>query len=382
MAQVAEQKKGWVEVSADPGKDQTAKIFLHGVLSSDTTGQIWDDLIAYSKVNRPKNVVVDAAGVTYCDGYGVGILIDLKRRLEPAGGTVEINNLAAEFEPLFELFNSENYTDSINSTQEKQPLTDQVGKSVYGIWSDLIAQLAFIGETLVNLIWACKNPHKVRWKDTWRAAEVAGVDALPIVVLIGFLVGFIMAFQSAVPMAQFGTEIFIANLVSLTVLRELGPLMTAIVLAGRSGTAFAAEIGTMKVNEEVNALETMGLDPSRFLVIPRIIAAVAMTPFLTIFANAAGLFGGLLVMMNMGFPPITYYNQIVSMTTISDLMTGLSKSFVFGILVAGLGCMHGLKTGQGASAVGVSTTKAVVSTIILVAIADSIFAVIFYYLGV
>jgi phospholipid/cholesterol/gamma-HCH transport system permease protein len=193
--------------------------------------------------------------------------------------------------------------------------------------------------------------------------------------------GLIMAFQAAIPLRQFGADIFVANLVALAMLRELGPLMTAIILAGRSGSAFAAELGTMKVREEIDALITMGLDPVQFLVVPRVIAAVLMTPLLTVFSNLLGLLGGSVVVLSLGFPLITFFNQVQSAATYGDFTGGLVKSFVFGVLVAAIGCLRGLQTQPSATAVGESTTRAVVSGIILIVITDGIFSVVYYYLG-
>jgi phospholipid/cholesterol/gamma-HCH transport system permease protein len=158
--------------------------------------------------------------------------------------------------------------------------------------------------------------------------------------------------------------------------------MTAVVLAGRSSSAFAAEIGTMKVNEEISALKTMGLQPVHFLVAPRIVAAVAMTPVLTVFANLAGILGGLLVFVSMGYSPVSFYNQMLIAANIEDILSGLVKAFFFGILVAGVGCLRGLQTRSGASAVGDSTTRAVVSSIILIAVADGAFSIVYYALGI
>jgi phospholipid/cholesterol/gamma-HCH transport system permease protein len=222
----------------------------------------------------------------------------------------------------------------------------------------------------------------VRWKDVWHICERAGVDALPIVALISFLLGMILAFQSAVPMKRFGAEIFVADLIGLSMLRELGPLMTAILLAGRSGAAFAAEIGTMHVNQEVDALTTMGLDPVRFLVTPRIIAVLLMTPLLTIFSDLVGLFGGALTMQTFSIPFSTFLKEVDSAVTMTDFMAGFVKSFVFATLVAGIGCLRGLQTAAGASAVGDSATRAVVSGIILLVVVDGIFALAYYMLNV
>jgi phospholipid/cholesterol/gamma-HCH transport system permease protein len=194
--------------------------------------------------------------------------------------------------------------------------------------------------------------------------------------------GLIMAFQAAVPLGQFGAQIFVANLIGLAILRELGPLMTAIVLAGRSGSAFAAELGTMKVREEIDALKTMGLEPVRFLVVPRVIAALVMTPLLTVFADLVGLMGGSVVLLSLGFPLITFFHQLQSAVSYGSPVGGLVKSFFFGIIVAAVGCMRGLQTKSGATAVGESTTSAVVSSIILIVVTDGIFSVIYYYLWV
>jgi phospholipid/cholesterol/gamma-HCH transport system permease protein len=195
---------------------------------------------------------------------------------------------------------------------------------------------------------------------------------LPIVALISFLLGVILAFQSAIPMKKFGAEIFVADLIGLAMLRELGPLMTAILLAGRSGAAFAAEIGTMKVNQEVDALTTMGLDPVRFLVTTRVIAAILMTPLLTLFADLVSLIGGAMTLQSFSIPFVTFIHE----------MAGFVKSFVFAILIAGIGCLRGLQTSAGASAVGDAATRAVVSGIILLVIVDGIFAVLYFFLDI
>jgi phospholipid/cholesterol/gamma-HCH transport system permease protein len=246
---------------------------------------------------------------------------------------------------------------------------------------DMREQLTFMGAAAVALGAGLLNPRRVRWGEMWRTVETAGVNALVIVGMIGFLTGMIMAFQSVVPLEQFGEDIFDVNLVALAMLRELGGIMTAIVLAGRSGSAFAAEIGTMKVNEEIDALTTMGLDPVRFLVVPKLMAAILVTPLLTIYANVIGIFGGLLVVMLFGHPWAAVYNQLTGAVDLSDVFTGIIKSFFFGSLVGGIGCLRGLQTKRGASAVGESTTRAVVSGIFLIIVVDAVFAVVFWAIG-
>ena len=213
-------------------------------------------------------------------------------------------------------------------------------------------------------------------------AEQAGIGAVSIVSLVGFLLGLILAFQSAIPMQRFAAQIFVADLLGISMLRELGPLMASILLTARSGSAFAAEIGTMKVNEEIDALTTMGLAPVRFLVVPRVLAAVAVIPALAMLTNLAGLLGGAVVFRSLGFPLVTYVTRVSDAVTVGDVVGGLVKAMVFGVIVAGVGCLRGLETGEGAQAVGRSTTSAVVSGIILIAAVDGIFAVFFYALGI
>jgi phospholipid/cholesterol/gamma-HCH transport system permease protein len=242
--------------------------------------------------------------------------------------------------------------------------------------------ITFIGELSAALFYALLRPHTVRWRDVWRVCERVGVDALPIVALISFLLGMILAFQSAVPMKRFGAEIFVADLIGLSMLRELGPLMTAILLAGRSGAAFAAEIGTMRVNQEVDALTTMGLSPVRFLVTPRIIAALLMTPLLTLFSDLVGLLGGALTMQSFSIPLVTFLKQVDSAVTMTDFLAGFVKSFVFAVLIAGIGCLRGLQTKAGASAVGDAATRAVVTGIILLVVVDGVFAIAYYLLDI
>ena len=199
---------------------------------------------------------------------------------------------------------------------------------------------------------------------------------------MGFLIGLILAFQSAAQLKMVGAEVFVSDLVAVSVVRELGPLMTAILIAGRSGSAFAAELGTMKVNEEIDALTTMGLAPVRFLVVPRVIAGVLVTPLLTLYFDFLALAGGALVVASFGYPLITFSHHVRNALTVTMFVSGFAKTFVFGLLIAGTGCQRGLETGTGAVAVGISTTRSVVSGILLTILADGVFAVAYYSMGI
>ena len=367
---------------------------LTGRLDAQTIPSLWERCREALQQRTAQRVVVDAAGISYCDGAGVAMLLDLRGDLGrdacgnagAASGTntgrVEIRDLPEVYRRLLELFGSEPLPLLERAKPQPSCLPVDVGRTAVGLWKDLRNLVSFVGELGAALAYAARHPRGVRWRDALLAAENAGVNALPIVFLISFLIGLIMAFQSAIPMRQFGAEIFVADLVALSMLRELGPLMTAILLAGRSGSAFAAEIGTMKVNEEINALTTMGLDPVRFLVVTRVLAAVFVTPLLTMFANLAGLLGGAVVFVSLHFPLVTYVNEVLAAVRLGDLTGGLVKSVAFGVLVAGIGCLRGLQTRTGASAVGLSTTRAVVSGILLIVLADGLFSVLYYHLGI
>lgn len=353
-----------------------------GRLESTTTGPVWRQAMQVLEREKVPRVILDASRLTYCDGAGVALLLQLRRHQLKTGGELEIHDLQKPFERLLDLYGRTGPEMSVSSPAESHSFVEQIGRASVKIWKDVRILIGFVGELSVGLVNAATHPRRIRWKDALLTAERAGVNALPIIALIGFLLGLIMAFQAAIPMRQFGAEIFVANLIGLSMLRELGPLITAILLAGRSGSAFAAELGTMKVREEIDALTTMGLDPLRFLAVPRVIAAVAMTPLLAVFANLFGLIGGAVVMLSLGFTLTTYVNQILLSADVGDLLGGLFKSVVFGLVVAAIGCLRGLQTKTGASAVGISTTRAVVSGIVLIAIVDGIFAVVYYSLGI
>jgi phospholipid/cholesterol/gamma-HCH transport system permease protein len=352
-----------------------------GPLDSKTTGLAWRTALHSLQLANPRRVIVDAARLTYCDGAGAALLLELHRRQRRGHGSFEIRSLDPAYQALLDLYGRSDGQSPEPAMPAATPI-EQIGRATVALGNDIVVLIAFVGELCAALGRAFRHPGLVRWRDAWLTAELAGVNALPIVALLGFLLGLIMAFQAAIPMRQFGADLYVANLIGLSILRELGPLLTAIILAGRSGSAFAAELGTMKVSEELDALTTMGLEPVGFLVVPRVIAAVAMTPLLAIFAGVFGLIGGAVVMLSLGFPLVTYMNQVQAAVTVGDMIGGLGKSFVFGIVVAAIGCLRGLQTKSGASAVGESTTRAVVSGLVLITLVDGVFAVIFYALGI
>ncbi|MFN0069252.1 MAG: MlaE family lipid ABC transporter permease subunit [Limisphaerales bacterium] len=348
---------------------------LAGRLDVNSAGAVWGEALALAR-RSPAPAAVDASAVEYLDGAGAALLVALR-----SGGTgaLEVRGLAPEWQRLFDLYNP---TEPLPhpAAPVPMPVAAQVGQAALDMARDAREEVSFVGEAASQAVAVLRRPRSLRWHDVTLVAERAGADALPIVGLVSFLIGVVLAFQSAMPLRQFGADIFVPSLVAFAVLRELGPLMAAIMLAGRSGSAFAAEIGTMKINSELSALQVMNLDPVRFLAIPRLLAGLVVAPLVTLFANLAGLLGGAVVFVGIGFPLFTYWNQIQTFVGLNSLMVGLLKSLFFGLIVAGVGCLRGFQTAKGPSAVGLSATSAVVTSILLIVVADGVFALIFYQL--
>ena len=248
-----------------------------------------------------------------------------------------------------------------------------LGEATYKFNEDIKNFLGFIGELFSAIYSSIRHPGKVQWTETLYYMDKTGADAVPIVFLLCFLMGAIMAFQGIVQMGRFGLSVYVANLVGLSIVKELGALMVAIICIGRAGSAFAAEIGTMKVSEELDAMETMGLDASRFLVIPKIIALVCVMPLLTIIGDVAGVLGGMVVCVLEGGVSVNeYYLGTIYAVSTSDMFEGIIKSFVFAILIASIGCLRGFEAENDAKGVGKATTSSVVSGIFLIVVADAI----------
>lgn len=366
-------------ISSDSGLLQYS---IKGSLDSNTLEEFWEKTEDIIKQYEPKNIVVDAGELTHCNTVGTTYFINLKKYSEEFEYNYEVKNLPEEFNKLLNLFSSYDPTEEIKDDEDQLNLVENIGKSAATAYDDNVSFVSFIGETSLGFVKYFTDPSKVRLKDILVVCEKVGVNALLIIALINFLVGLVIAFQSAIPLAQYGGTVFVADLLVLSVFKELGPLMTAIVVNGRTSSAFAAEIGTMKVNEEIDALTTMGIDKIRFLVMPKFIGTLAMLPVLTLFGILFALLGGLVVFLTLGFPPITYLNQMTNAASYVDLGTGLFKTIFFALIIAGVGCYEGLRTKSGASAVGDSTTKAVVGGLILIVLVDGVFGVIYYFLGI
>ena len=362
--------------------DSGVRLVLGGRLDRDATAAIWPEATGKLRRSKASRAVVQAGDVTYCDGAGIALLVEFKHIQTESGGQFEIEALAERFRQLMALFETDHLAEPPQKPGPVTHFVQSVGSQSIEAAHGGIELVSFVGEVVAKLARTARHLGSLRWRDTFVIAEKAGANAVSITALLGFLIGLILAFQSAVAMQKFGAEVFVADLVVISLFRELGPLITAFVLASRSGSAFAAELGTMKVNEEVDALVTMGLDPVAFLVLPRIVAAILVIPLLTVFNEFFGLVGCGLVMTWMDIPLATFFERIKEAASLTDLFGGLIKTFVFGSLIAGIGCLRGLQTRTGPSAVGDSATRAVVSGIVAIVLADGVFAVIYYFLGI
>lgn len=257
-----------------------------------------------------------------------------------------------------------------------------VGLASEDVWLKTKEIATFVGECVISGVALAKKPHKFRWRDCLDEMQQCGAMALPIVSLISLLVGLIMAYQSAVLMRQFGADIYVADAVGLVMIREMGAMMTAIILAGRTGAAFAATLGNMKAGEEIDALQTLGIRPVDFLVMPRLVALGVMMPLLALYANGLGVLGGMAVALGLlDIPPSAYWVETQTAIDLSDIITGLVKASAFGLLVGLAGCHCGLRADRSAAGVGRAATSAVVMGLLLIIVADAIFAVIFNIFG-
>ena len=353
--------------------------------TADAVAALWQEQMAeVARLGAEDTLTLDADAVATYDGAAEALVIELHRCAATQGFAIRCRDAAGMVAHTLEVFKPSVFADHsvLEIPKRNTHIPLQLGEAAVRIWDDAMDQLAFLGEVATAVFSLVVRPGRLRLRDTMLCFERAGMDALPITLLIGFLMGLILAFLSASSLRQFGVEVYVADLIAIGLFRELGALMTAIILAGRTGSAFAAELGTMKVNEEIDALTTFGLPPVVFLALPRVLAATLALPFLSIFAVFAGLLGGLLVLTCIGIPAVTYWQHVFDALTLGNVFIGLIKAVTFGLLVGMVGCAHGLMAGRTADAVGQAATAAVVGSLVLITIFDGIFAVLFYVLNI
>ena len=356
-------------------------IEITGNISVDDAVAVDKELSKILESQPLKNIRLDLGGVDYLDGAGIAVMRNFGRRCTKLHNTVSFSNVPLAAKRYLEVnpSASENDRDILREI-DGSDLVSQLGQGMIQLRSNAYDIVSFVG-SIVEAFWSgLRRPLPRRWDGLTKLFEKAGVDAVPIVVTLSFLMGAILAFQAAIQLRKFGANIFVADLVSLSICLEMGPLMTGLIISGRSGAGYAAHIGSMQVSEEIDALRVLGIDPIFYLVAPRILAVALAAPCLTILADIIGIIGGCLVAgFSLDVTPATYFSQVKKVLEISDVMKGLVKSCVFGIEIAGIGCLRGFQVRGGAEGVGSSTTSAVVTCIFVLTVTNAIFAVLFYY---
>jgi phospholipid/cholesterol/gamma-HCH transport system permease protein len=331
-----------------------------------------------------KRIELDLTAVACFDTAGAAEVADAQNRWQAVGLTVQVHGLNEAQSRLFEQVLR-------NPPPQLQPpptqwffsaLAERVGRNVYFLAGEALELIGFFGQTMTVLARAILQPTRIRWTALVSHMEQSGFNALPIVGLISFLIGMVMAYQGADQLRRFGAEVFTVNLVAIGVLREMAILLTAIIVAGRSGSAFTAQIGTMKVNEEVDALRTIGLDPFEVLVLPRVLALVLVLPLLTFYADIMGLLGGaVMVMVSLDMNLLQYLRRLGDAIRLGDFLVGMIKAPLFAAIIALVGCFEGFKVSRSAESVGRQTTRAVVEAVFLVIVLDAGLSIFFTLIG-
>lgn len=356
-----------------------SELRCHGNWSVHTIAAL-ERLLADLRWPAGGETVLDGSGITVLDTSGAWLLQRTVAQRAASGGTVRLQGFRAEFAALLQLLAARGLPLEAPVIRVP-PWLERVGRwawtSVTGLWG----YLAFVGESALALLFALRHPSRLRWRPILHNVQIAGVDALPITGLLSFLMGLVIAYQGADQLQRFGANIFVVDLVALAMLRELSPLLTAIIIAGRSGSAYTAQIGTMKVTEEIDALRTIGIGAQDLLVLPKVIALVVVLPLLTVYTDVMGVLGGMVMAkLKLGVGFDAFVDRLDEAIKLSSYWTGLVKAPVFALIVALVGCHRGFQVGGSADSVGAQTTVSVVQSIFLVIVTDALFSIVFLWL--
>lgn len=343
-----------------------------------------DEFDANKELSGVEKLILDCGDAKLYDSFLVVFIASLRKKCSARNIEFEVRGMNAKMESFVKTFSQR--AESDDGEEKKGYWTsyfEDLGISVQHTLKDAYDFISFFGELIAKMALLVVRPMQTRWKDFPFHFSRAGVQAVPIVTMIVFLIGVISGYQGALQLAQFGADIFIADLVGISITRELSPLMTAILVAGRSGSAYAAEIGTMKVSEEVDALNSMGFDTIQFLALPRVLAVVLAMPILTLLADVTGIIGGLIAAISVLDVTISgYVNQLERALNYGHVFSGVIKSMVFGLLIAAVGCFRGLQVSGGVESVGKYTTASVVTGVFLIILADAVFTFLLQTIGI
>jgi phospholipid/cholesterol/gamma-HCH transport system permease protein len=353
---------------------------LRGRVTLAEAARLWAELRL--TLRRHPHLCLDLSGVDRLDGGAAALLQALRAQQAVAGGQLEFHRAPSEVADLLERYACDGVDHCVRQAPREPGLLTDIGNFAVLALANTRSILGFLGDLVHGLWRAVLAPRTVHFGDFGRLLERAGADGVPIIALILFLVGAVLGLQGAMQLHRFGGDAFLASLVGLSVVREFGPLLTAILITGRSGAGYAAELGTMAVNEEIDALRTLGQDPQRFLVFPRVLALVAVVPLLTLLADLAGIVGGWLVALwYLEQPSVVYVQTLKAAVRLGDVGTGLLKSLAFAAAIGLVACQRGLATRGGAEGVGNATTSAVVTSLFTLVVIDAVLTNVFSLLG-
>lgn len=356
------------------------RLAISGTVDATAGGAAFREQLDRHVADASGGVLVDLSGVERLDGAGAALIFGVRARRD---APVEIVGARGRPAEILALYDDKGATPPLRDPDPDIGAVEQIGQATWEFGHGIRGILEFIGEVTASSLAALRRPSTIHWADMGKLMERTGADALPIVALIAFLIGLVTAFQASDTLAQYGANVYIADMVGLSMTRLMGPLMMAILVAGRSGAGFGAELGTMKVSEEIDALRVLGLDPIRFLVIPRILALVLMVPLLTLLADLVGIIGGGLIGISfLDLTPASFVNRLHEALDLWDIGTGLILSVAYGIAIGMISCERGLATSGGAEGVGRYTTAAVVTILFHLVLITAVFTIAFQFWGI
>mgnify|MGYP005664078717 CR=1 FL=1 len=339
---------------------------------------------AFSLLSLPSSgtLIMDLSAVSQCDVNGAILIHEITKRLQEKNIVISQQNISAEIEHLLDITLLSD--GAVSHTPGQSDLFfSYIGESAYTVYLAAKAYLRFIGELAFTLLYSLRYPSAFRVQELLRGIQEHSIKALPIVLLTSMLIGLVIAYQSALQIKKYGADIFVVDMLIISVTRELAPLLTAIVIAGRSGSSYTAQIGVMKITEEIDAMRTMGFEPFRFLVLPNILALMISLPMVIFMADIMGVLGGMLAAhIELGITPIEFMGRLEEVFNLDHLFVGLSKGPFFALIIASIGCMRGMSVENSTDSIGVNTKASVVGSIFMVIICDAAFSIIFLELGI
>ena len=349
------------------------------IWNKDTLPDIIEN-IKQSNISKTKNLIIDFENLQELDSIAIIYLISFLKKFKKQN----ISYLNFEkYEQIFDFYQKHYQNEFLKEKKILNRFFENVGKKVYDILKSTKLFIDFVGKVFYFLLYLVMNPKKIRFRATLKYIETSAVDALLIVAVTAFLVGVVIAYQGAVQLEKFGANIFVVEMISITMFREIAPLVTAIVIAGRSASSYTAEIGAMKITEEIDAMRTMNFEPIIFLTIPRIFALCISLPLLVFFADIVGVMGGMVIAYtSLDITYIEFINRLQNEVPVKHLLLGVFKALFFGFFIAIIGCFRGFQVENNTTSIGKYTTISVVNAIFVVILLDAVFSVIFTQMGI